>query len=79
MMPFENDPKNVRNLKPLTRFIFFFALAYQRNFIKTHTLKMDITGPENIMFAGTSLPLNQDFFTDWGSEGVTTQAVFGAV
>ena len=41
-------------MKPLRLFFFFFALAYERIYIKTHTaLRVDVIGPENILFAGT--------------------------
>ena len=39
MMSFENDPKKVRNLKPLSLFVFFFAQACKRIFSKTHSIE----------------------------------------
>ena len=39
------------NLKPLSLFVFFFALALERIFIKTHhTESTCVTGPESILF-----------------------------
>ena len=36
----------VRNLKPLSLFVFFFALTRERIFIKTHTIESrGVTGP----------------------------------
>ena len=36
MMSFENDPVKVPNFKPLSFFVFSFALAYERISIKAH-------------------------------------------
>ena len=46
----------MRNLKPLSRFVFFFALACKRIFIKTHGIESRcVIGAENILFAGASM------------------------
>ena len=56
---------------PLRLSAFFFALAYERTFIKRLVLNVDVTGPENTLFPGASmhlfLPGN---FTGWSSERV---------
>ena len=54
-----------------TLFVFFFFLHWyvKGSLSKRTALKMDVAGPENILFAGASVhqPGN---FTGWGSEGV---------
>ena len=45
------------NLKPLSLFVFFFALACKRIFIKAHSIESRL---ENILFAGISVHLS-----DW--------------
>ena len=54
MVSFE---KKVPNLKPLSFLVFFFALAHGRISIKMHSTenRIDVTGPENMLFAGVSL------------------------
>ena len=55
MMSFEKGPMKVQNLKPISLFVFFFALACGRNFIKAHsTESRSVIGQENILFAGVS-------------------------
>ena len=39
-------------------FVFFFALGCERIFIKTHSIDIDVIGPENILFAGASAHLS---------------------
>ena len=39
MMSFENDPQKVRNLKPLSLFVFFFAQSCKRIFTKAHSIE----------------------------------------
>ena len=63
MMAFENDHKKIykkmANLKSLTPFLFFFALPFERIFIKMHsTESRRFTGLENILFAGMSMRLS---------------------
>ena len=42
--------------KVLNPYAFLFsALACEKTFIKTHALKIDVIGPENILFAGASV------------------------
>ena len=61
------------NLKPLGLFAFFFALACERIFIKTHNIESRcIIGQENTLFAGASVHLSAQKFTGWGSEGIKT-------
>ena len=44
-------PTKVRNLKLLSLLIFFFALAWEQTFIKTHNVENRfVKGPENILF-----------------------------
>ena len=50
----------------LKHFFFFFSLACERKELssKRIALKLDVTGPENILFAGTSLHLSaRKFYT----------------
>ena len=57
-------------------FVFFFALACERIFIKTHsTEKRFVIRPENILFF-EALPciFQTGNFTRWGSEGVKSGA-----
>ena len=59
------------NLKRLTLFVFFFALACETVFIKTPSIESRrITGPENILFADACI-----HFTCFGSEGVKERAI----
>ena len=45
----------MRNLKPLSFFLFFFTLACETISLKTHSIESGrVTGPENILFAGAS-------------------------
>lgn len=64
-------PVKLRNLKPLSLFAFFFALARERIFIKTHSIESRcVTGPENILFAGASVLLSArkfDLLGQWRS------------
>ena len=56
MMTHKNDLSKLRNLNPLTLFVFFFALAYERILIKTRsTESLCVVGPDNILFAGASV------------------------
>ena len=43
--------------KPVSLCVFFFALACERIFIKTHSIE-SVKGPENILFVGSSLHLS---------------------
>ena len=40
---------------------------------KRVALKVDVIGPENILFAGASVHLSAENFTGWGSEGVNNR------
>ena len=52
-------PIKVRNLNPLRLFLFFFALAYEKIFIKTHsTENIFVIRPETILFWGASVHLS---------------------
>ena len=67
----------MRNLKPLSFFVFFFARAYERLFIKTHSIQSEcVNGPENILFAGASVYLSARKFYRLGSEGVNIKQPF---
>ena len=45
----------VQSLKPLSLFVFCFALACERTCIKTHSIESTrVIGPENRLFAGRS-------------------------
>ena len=49
----------MQNLKPVSLFAYFFMLAPESIFIKTHCIyNRCVKGPENILFAGTSLRLS---------------------
>ena len=55
-------------LKP---FVSFLTLASERTFIKKHSIESRwVTGPENILFAGTSVHLSSWKLYRLGSEGV---------
>ena len=59
-MSLENDHTKIeekkRNLKPLSDFVFFFALVYDCILIKTHNIESRcVTGPKNTLFAGVSV------------------------
>ena len=46
----------MQNLNSISLFVFFFALACGRNFIKAHsTESRSVIGQENILFADASL------------------------
>ena len=55
MMLFWKRPMEVQNLKPLSLFVFLFTLACERISIKHTELKIEVTGLENILFAGASV------------------------
>ena len=61
----------IRSVKFETLFVFFFALACERIFIKTQSIesRCDIE-PENKLFAVMSVHFQPGDFTDWDSEGV---------
>ena len=58
----------------LSFFVFIFALARERIFIKTHNVetRFDI-GPENRPLAGVCVQFAARKCTGWGSEGVKTR------
>ena len=62
MMSFENDPQKCEIWNTYTFSFFFFALAFERIFIKTHSFDTDVIGPENILFAGASVHLTAQIF-----------------
>ena len=52
-------PMKVQNLKPLCPFVFFFSLACERIFIKTHGIESRYAmGLENILCVGASMRLS---------------------
>ena len=68
----------MQNLKPLRLFVFFFAMACERIFIKTHSIESGCviynykTGKYTLFEAHPYIfqPKN---FTGWGSEGVNLE------
>ena len=79
MMSFQNDhthtqkhKKSTRNLEPVSLFVFFFALARERIFIKTHYIESTLViGPEHILFACVfACTFQPGNFTGWGGEWV---------
>jgi len=62
-MSLENAPKSAKS-ETLKLFCFLFALACERNFIKTHSIQSRwVTEPENILSAGASVHLsNRKFY-----------------
>ena len=63
----------VRNSKPLSLFVFFFALACERIFIKTHSIeKRFVIRLENNYTVFEALPriFQPGTFTRWGGEEV---------
>ena len=70
MMPFENDHKSTKfeTLKP---FFLSFSHWHVKGFSpKRIALKVDVTGLENILFAGASVYHSARKFTGFGSKGV---------
>ena len=68
-------------LETLSLFVFFFALACERTFIKAHSIESRCTiGPENVLFVGTPCIFQRGNLTGWGSEGLKpSQATIKAV
>ena len=61
----------VRNSKPFSLFVFLFASACERLFIKMHRIESRCdTEPGNRLFAGTSVHFQPGNLTGWDSEGV---------
>ena len=61
------------NLKPFSLFVFLFALACERIFMRMHcTESRCVIGPDNILFAGASAHFffQPGNFTSWGRGGV---------
>ena len=58
-MSLEKQITKERNLKPLSFFVFCFALACERVLIETIASESRcVIGPENILFAGASVHLS---------------------
>jgi len=69
MMSLEND-----NSKPFSSFVFLFASACERMFIKTRSIESRCnTEPGNGLFAGMSVHIQPGNCTGWGSEGVNKE------
>ena len=67
-------------MKPFSLFVFSFALACERIFIKPHSAESRcVTGPENILFAGASLQHSARKCHRMGSEGVKSDVIPGLV
>ena len=67
----EKRPLTVRNSKPISLSVFFYALECKRIFIKMHNIKIRYdTEAENTLFAGMSVHFQPGNFTSWGSERV---------
>ena len=65
-------PIKVQNLKPLSLFVFFFAMTCERIFTKTDIIESRcVTGPENILFAGASVHLSE-ILQAWAVKGLQT-------
>ena len=60
VMSLEKRPVKLRNLKPFSLFVFFFTLACERIFIKTHSRR--VVGLENTLFAAMSVHLSAQTF-----------------
>ena len=58
----------VRNLKPLTLFLFFWHVKESPS--NRIALKTDVIRSENILFSGASVHHSARNFTGWDSEGV---------
>ena len=72
MMSLEKRAMKVQNLKPFSPFVFCFALACERMFIKTHSTESRcVIGPENMQARPCSF--QQGNFTGSGSEGVNNR------
>ena len=65
------DKIKVQNLKPLSLFVFFFALALERIFIKIHRTERRCyrTGKYTVFVVHPCI-FQPGNFTGWGSEGV---------
>ena len=61
----------MQNVKPLCAFVFFFALACERIFIKRHSIESRcLIGPENILFQGASVLISaRKIYGGWGGGG----------
>ena len=61
--------------------VWFTALAWEKTLITMHlALKVDVIGPENILFAGMSLHLSTGGnFTGWSTEGVNCSSSYRLV
>ena len=78
MMSFRKRPVKVRTLKPLSPFVFFFALASERIFIKTHSIESRLLQDRSICCLLAHLCIfHPGNFTSWGSEGVNTTSFGG--
>ena len=61
----------VPDWKLLSICVFFFVLAYERIFIKTHSIESRLLqDPENTLFTGVSVFFRPGKFTGWNNEGV---------
>ena len=57
----------MQNLKPFSRFLFFFTLAFERIFIKTRSTEIRrVTGPENIRVRAVFSPEIWQAMADFG-------------
>ena len=72
MKPFQKRPIKVRNWKPLSLFVCFFALACETIFIKTHSTENRCyrTGKCTVYRYVRPCIFQPEKFTDWSSEGV---------
>ena len=70
--------EKVQNLKPFSLFVFFFALALERIFTKTHhTERRCYRTGKYTVFEVRPCIFQPGNFTGWGSEGVKTHCILG--
>ena len=62
----------MRNFTPLSLSVYFSRWHVDGLSSKRVAPKVDVIGPENILFAGASVHLSAENFTGWGSEGVNS-------
>ena len=63
MIPFKKDNKSAKSETLALFFVFLFAQACERIFIRTHSFENRcVIGPENILLAGASVHLSAQKF-----------------
>ena len=75
MMSFENNQK-VQNLKPVSLFVFFFALSSERIFMKTHSTEgRCVIGPENTVCMRIRASFSPEILQALALKGLKTSRV----